>query len=363
MLGEFGLPGPRRNFCQSVLSSLNAHIAVLDQEGIIVAVNDAWRQFAVDNGDPSESAVGVGADYLGACRQAAAEGDEIAGQVLEGILAVKSGQQPRFSLEYPCHSPDQARWFLMSVTRLSGGSDGVVVSHEDITARRLAEDALRNSHELLEQRVNERTAELQQANAALREEIFQRLEAESKLHRLAHHDPLTGLPNRLLFFSQLKMAIERAQRHGRRFALLFLDLDRFKIINDTLGHAVGDKLLQSAASRLTTMVRREDMVARWGGDEFVILVEEVANARDAALLAGKLVVALAEPAQIGNDDVDASVSIGISIYPDDAETEEDLIKMADAAMYHAKECGRHNYQFYRAKLAAKRQKSRPNLKD
>lgn len=178
-------------------------------------------------------------------------------------------------------------------------------------------------------------------------------ESEKRLSYLAHHDALTGLPNRLLFLASLNQALRRAKRHKHQIALLFLDLDRFKLINDTLGHACGDRLLQEIAIRLKNCVRAEDTVARLGGDEFTIILSEVAHAEDAAILAKKIIHAVAQPLHVEGHEITTSTSIGISIYPDDAEDSEGLAKAADAAMYRAKESGRHNYQFYAAELTKK----------
>lgn len=178
-------------------------------------------------------------------------------------------------------------------------------------------------------------------------------EAQNRLNFLAHHDPLTNLPNRLLFNIKLEHALQRAKRHRHKFALLFLDLDRFKNINDTLGHKNGDALLQIIAETLTGNVRAEDTVARLGGDEFVILLDEVTHAEDAAGLAEKIIASVAQPVTVGGRDLVASTSIGISIYPDDADNTDDLIKAADIAMYHAKACGKQTYRFYTAELTAK----------
>ncbi|MCG2586114.1 bifunctional diguanylate cyclase/phosphodiesterase [Massilia sp. TS11] len=168
-----------------------------------------------------------------------------------------------------------------------------------------------------------------------------------QMRHLAQHDFLTNLPNRVLLQDRIKQAIAHARRHGGRLALLFLDLDRFKYINDSLGHAVGDKLLQSVAERLVQCVRTSDTVSRQGGDEFVILLAEDRHAEDAALTADKILAALALPHRIDGHELHASTSIGISIYPDDGQETDTLIKNADTAMYHAKERGRNNYQFFR----------------
>jgi diguanylate cyclase (GGDEF)-like protein len=169
---------------------------------------------------------------------------------------------------------------------------------------------------------------------------------------LAQHDALTGLPNRILLNDRLAQAIALAHRQGKQFAVLFLDLDRFKHINDSLGHTVGDQLLQSVAKCLTASVRNSDTVCRQGGDEFVILLTHIEHAKDAALSAQKILVALAIPHRIGELELHVSVSIGISIYPDDGRDEDTLIKNADTAMYHAKEDGRNNYQFFEQDMNA-----------
>jgi diguanylate cyclase (GGDEF)-like protein/PAS domain S-box-containing protein len=177
-------------------------------------------------------------------------------------------------------------------------------------------------------------------------------QAEERLSQLAHHDALTGLPNRLAFSANLEQALERAKRHKQKVALLFLDLDRFKVINDTLGHAAGDRLLQAVSTRLKECVRAEDTVARLGGDEFTVILGEITQPEDAALLARKIIDAINDPILIEDREVLTSTSIGISIYPDDARNAEDLSKAADAAMYRAKERGRHTYEFYTEELTS-----------
>jgi diguanylate cyclase (GGDEF)-like protein/PAS domain S-box-containing protein len=167
-----------------------------------------------------------------------------------------------------------------------------------------------------------------------------------KLAHLARHDFLTDLPNRMLVNDRIDSAISLALRHGKQRAVLFLDLDGFKHINDSLGHAVGDKLLQSVAHRLVTCVRGSDTVSRQGGDEFVILLSEIEHGKDAARSAAKILAALAAPHSIGDKELHITASIGISIYPDDGRDAETLIKCADTAMYHAKDKGRNNYQFF-----------------
>lgn len=186
-----------------------------------------------------------------------------------------------------------------------------------------------------------------------------------KMAYLAHHDFLTSLPNRLLLNDRIAQAIELAKRHGTQIAVLFLDLDNFKHINDSLGHVIGDTLLQSVAQRLGTCVRGSDTVSRQGGDEFVILLAEYKHENDAALIARKIVAMLALPHTIAEHKLHATTSLGISVYPADGQDAETLIKNADTAMYHAKEKGRNNYQFFRNDMnlrAVERQFIEANLR-
>ncbi len=168
----------------------------------------------------------------------------------------------------------------------------------------------------------------------------------AEMSHLAQHDTLTNLPNRTLLKDRLSQAIITAHRNDTKVAVLFLDLDGFKQINDSLGHAIGDKLLQSVAKRLLACVRTSDTVSRQGGDEFVILLSEVAHAGDAGLKAGKIINALLSPHEIGAHSLHVKASIGVSTYPADGMDADILIKNADLAMYRAKEEGRNNYQFF-----------------
>lgn len=176
--------------------------------------------------------------------------------------------------------------------------------------------------------------------------------ANRKLHHLALHGSLTRLPNRSLLEDRIEQAICAGERGGKRFALMFLDLDRFKTINDSLGHHYGDKLLQAVAIRLTGCLRAEDTVARLGGDEFVVLLGEVAGPTAAANIAQKLLDTLALPIVIEEQQQSVSVSIGISMFPDDGTTLRELMSNADSAMYHAKKMGRANHQFFAPEMNA-----------
>jgi diguanylate cyclase (GGDEF)-like protein/PAS domain S-box-containing protein len=465
--------GPCADDPYRVLDGIAAHVAVVAPSGEIVAVNRAWVDFSQRRGMPPAASAGVGANYLGECQAAERRGDLSARTARLGIESVLQGREARFSQEYPCDADGTTHWFVMRVAPLPA-SDHVVIAHEDITARRQAEDALRASHAQLELRVAERTRQLQQRNGELRDEIAERernqaqlrqaakvfdsaaegiliadaerqivrvnaafsritgyaadevigrnprllasgrhddafydelwlslhragqwqgeiwnrrkngdlfpawesisvnkdaqgqvvdyisvmsdisavKQAEARLAHLAHHDPLTGLANRLLFAARLEQALERARRHGGGFALLFIDMDNFKYINDSLGHLAGDRYLQAVAGRLSALVREEDTVARLGGDEFAVLVENLAHAQDAGGLAGKLVQALGQGVQVGAHEMASSASIGIGLYPDDATSADALLKSADAAMYRAKAEGRNTWRFYQPELGA-----------
>jgi diguanylate cyclase (GGDEF)-like protein len=168
----------------------------------------------------------------------------------------------------------------------------------------------------------------------------------------AERDFLTGLPNRALLTDRLAQSIALARRHRKRVALLFLDLDNFKEINDSLGHSVGDQLLQSAAKRLEACVRHSDTVSRHGGDEFVVLLSEIEAAQDAGRAAEKLLKAMAEPHVIGDHRLNITMSIGISIYPDDGDEAEAVLSNADIAMYHAKRGGGNGYKRFTQEMNA-----------
>jgi diguanylate cyclase len=170
--------------------------------------------------------------------------------------------------------------------------------------------------------------------------------ATAQIAYMAEHDYLTGLPNRSLLTDRLAQAITLAQRHGQRVALMYLDIDHFKQINDTHGHTIGDALLQSTAKRLQACVRLSDTVCRQGGDEFIVLLADVEAVQDAARTAEKLINAMAQPHRLGGLELQVTLSIGISVYPDDGTEVETVLKNADVAMYHAKRSGRNNYQIY-----------------
>lgn len=296
---------------RQVLDALPQHIAVLSGDGTILAVNLAWRRFAEQH-SPTPQYLCEGNSYLAAC-----SGEPTVGS-LEGdtfgaaIRAVIAGDLEEFSLEYECTLDERSRWFVGHVTRLSDGNGAcAVVSHEEITSLKRAEEAA---------------------------------------NRLAYFDPLTGLPNRLLLEDRLQHAIAQADREGWQVAVLFLDLDRFKLINDTLGHAAGDQLLRAVTERLRSCVRRSDTVARLGGDEFVVLLLPVLHPHAVTAIAAKILEALAAPYEIGGQEIVTTASIGIAFCPGDGHEPGMLLRNADMAMYRAKERGRNNCQYYTATM-------------
>src|SRR5436190_11467600 len=177
-------------------------------------------------------------------------------------------------------------------------------------------------------------------------DITDRKQAEQRIAHMAHHDALTGLPNRVLLRDRIAQAIAQAHRNGTQLAVLFIDLDRFKNINDSLGHQLGDRLLQSVASRVLVCVREGDTVSRVGGDEFVIVIPGLHSSADASAVASKILQVLASAFHLHGNDLHVAASIGISTYPADGSDAETLMRNADTAMYHAKDSGGGNHQFF-----------------
>jgi diguanylate cyclase (GGDEF)-like protein/PAS domain S-box-containing protein len=223
-------------------------------------------------------------------------------------------------------------------------AEGILVTAaiRNITTRK-------NAEALLMQKVEE----LNRSNEELAESAYAARTMAQQMTHLAEHDSLTGLPNRLLLSDRVGQSVKLAQRNLCQVALLFLDLDGFKHINDSLGHAIGDKLLQSIATRLTDCLRAPDTISRLGGDEFVVLLPEVRQPEDAAMTATRLLQTLAEGHSIGGHDLHMTTSIGVSVYPEDGLDAETLIKNADTAMYQAKENGHQSYQFFRPAMNAR----------
>jgi diguanylate cyclase (GGDEF)-like protein/PAS domain S-box-containing protein len=249
--------------------------------------------------------------------------------------------------------PCEVRSKAIDPQRLELGSIWITM---DISARKQAEQALRDAHAGLERLVQQRTEELESVVQALEQKMVEQQSAEARIQRLAYYDALTGLPNRSLLEDRCATALSSAQRHEQPLALMFLDLDHFKTVNDSLGHRVGDAVLVGLAQRLKRVVRAQDTVARLGGDEFVFVLPET-DAQGAARVAGKVLAAAQEPFQAYGHELTVTPSVGIAIYPRDGEDLDTLSRAADAAMYRAKEEGRNTWRFYTAELQAQSDRS------
>lgn len=299
----------------AVMASLPAHTAVLDARGRVVAVNAAWRRFSQDNGGRDETC-GPGADYLAVCEAAQGEHRDEAHKVAEGIRRVLRREAEGFTTDYECSSPQEERWFQVTVVPLlnpgeQGSSPGgAVVSHSDITARKLDEVAL--------------------------------------LHE-ATHDPLTGLLNRSLLLAELRRAMHRGQAEGSDVSVLYLDLDGFKVVNDSLGHRAGDDLLRSTAERLRGSLRRGDLLARMGGDEFVAVLPRT-GAASARRLARRFAAAAMAPGELDGLPVTVTASIGIATASGPTSGPEQLLAEADTALYRAKQRGRARTEVFAGDL-------------
>lgn len=562
-------------FARATIDALSKHICVLDEHGIIIAVNRAWREFAARNGNPDRDCVAEGSNYLEICERAADSGDPDARQVAAALRALIAGSRSDYTFEYRCDSDTEQRWFLLKASVFpDGGPRRLVVSHEDISQRKRSELALlaseerfrdlaelssdwyweqdesyrfiemsgfvlgklwpnqafsigksrREMHELEPSRYYVGLTEADwQANQALieerqpfRDQIFQHRTAdgqavytsisgkpvfdeqgrfrgyrgtgrditaqlqsrkdlmvarermrfllsatpaviyagevdppyavnfisdnvrnhfgyapddlidtpgfwfdhvhaddrervaseldracqvghgsleyrfrrvdgsyvwvrdepgivrgtngaqdelvgymidvtekkhfEDQLLHLAHYDRLTELPNRVLFQDRLIQTLAQAQRNDWIAGVMFLDLDRFKVVNDTLGHHIGDELLRGVSERLGECVRAGDTVGRLGGDEFAVILSDLSKTQDARLVAEKIMRAFDQPFRLEGREIFVTPSIGITLYPADATAPDELIKYADTAMYRAKELGRSNYQFYTADM-------------
>ena len=216
----------------------------------------------------------------------------------------------------------------------------------------LRDDELMQHRVQLEERVTQRTRELEESNSQLSQSKKQAETVAKRMEYHAHHDDLTGLPNRVLLNDRINKELAHARRQKSMMALLFLDLDRFKVINDSLGHAIGDQLLRVISRRLKNCVREEDTIARLGGDEFMILLPRITSSSDAGRVGRKITDALVEPVSCNGHELHITTSIGISIYPFDSTDVETLIKNADISMYRAKELGRNKVVYYTAEMNA-----------
>jgi diguanylate cyclase (GGDEF)-like protein/PAS domain S-box-containing protein len=445
-----------QTFLQATVDALSVHIAILDETGTIIAVNAVWKRFAERNGYDG-AGLGVGADYLRVTESATGECASDARAVGQGIRNVIAGDRAEVLIEYPCHAPAEQRWFAARITRFKwDGPVRVVVAHEDITTRKLAEqslslseqrwkfalegsqdgmwdwdlvrDRLEHSNRLLEitglselceapseqarrvvhpDDIGELSTAMQaalagraplltiecrvrregggwkwilirgmvvhraEAGAPLRmvgtvSDISQRKAMEEQLLAAARVDKLTGLPNRAMLLEWLQKTIARYQRFkDRGYAVMFLDFDRFKIVNDTLGHEAGDELLREIARRLAAAVRAVDTVgrdltetaaSRLGGDEFVILLSDIGGTDEAADVADRVLVALSAPYLIAGQEIVSTASIGLVTSTLGYLRAEDVLRDADTAMYEAKAAGKGRVAVFNESMRARLQR-------
>jgi diguanylate cyclase (GGDEF)-like protein len=301
---------------QGLLDAMDGAVALVDPGGCIRAVNAAWTQYSVQNSAvPGMAApgTGVGSNYLAVLRAATATtGGAPEEPSLRGIRAVMSGAQTRFSMEYACHSPSRQAWRHLQVTPLAAQPGWVVIQHRDITRQQ---------------------------------------EADSRIDLLSHFDPLTRLPNRRRLYDNLGKSLDDSARTRRHGALLCLDLDQFKNINDTLGHEVGDRLLVEVARRIQLALREGDTAARVGGDGFAIIVNGLsAHAAEAVAVAGAIAERVAEiiakPLDSGEREFHCTASIGAALFLGGDDTADAVIKNADLAMHQAKSAGTNALRFF-----------------
>ncbi len=239
-----------------------------------------------------------------------------------------------------------SREWLLEEQNFVGSLADLAALVMEASERKRSQEELQKIYEELEKRIRERTGELAKANEELQAEIIERYLAEEKLLHEALHDPLTGLPNRALFKQRLESAIERAKRENYLLAVLFMDLDGFKVINDSLGHLVGDQLLVAIAQRLQTCLRPGDLVARLGGDEFTILLENLKDISDATNVAERILHELTLPFNLKEHEVFTAASIGIALSTTGNERPETLLHDADVTMYRAKALGKSRYEVF-----------------
>jgi diguanylate cyclase (GGDEF)-like protein/PAS domain S-box-containing protein len=314
----------QKEFVITILDSLSEHIAVIDSRGIITAVNSAWRNFAAANGAAGAPEVAVGANYLDTCAKAAELfQSEDAAKALAGIKAVLARERPEFSQEYPCHAPDQQRWFLQQALPLGGEQPGAVIIHQDVTTRKVEESAQLLAQQQLEIRLN------------------QAAERQLRLQDQANRDQLTGINNRRYFDEVMPRELSVAQRDGYPLVVIMLDLDHFKRVNDTHGHAAGDEVLKALAGLLKSRARENDIICRYGGEEFVVTMTRMSAERAWQRIESWRNALADLPVVYGDLVIQVTFSAGMTEFPEDGAELATLLKHADEALYRAKANGRN----------------------
>lgn len=298
------------DFSQRIFDSTEAHIALIDPQGTITHVNKAWRDFALENHAGPEDKWGVGANYYQCWSWNFVDATNTQ-QAHDGIRQVQQGQLEHFAIDFTCHSPDQKQWFSLQAVPLMEQKGHVIVSHTDITSRK---------------------------------------EAENTIWRQAHLDDLSELPNQLLFKKKLAQALEDGRANQQQVALLFLDLDNFKEVNEALGHSYGDRLIQEAAKRLQHILSPGGILARFGGDEFTLLTFQTPGTNKVGTLIEGMQQAINQPFYLHQERIYTSVSIGIALYPDNAADAESLFAHADLALHSAKEEGRNRCVYFSSEM-------------
>lgn len=304
-----------RQLAEAVLDSLTASICVVEPGGTIVAVNDTWRRFSREN--KGENAF-LGENYLTVCKKAKGSGARAAHRFAEAIEKVLAGDGERFEVEYPCHAPRQKRWFLARVTPLRRKLDeskapvAAIISHQNVTDRK---------------------------------------RLELKLRRLADTDELTGIANRRKFLTVASHLIEKTRSDDKPASLISLDIDHFKAINDTYGHATGDKVLCFVVDQLRRELRSVDTFARIGGEEFVILLPET-DEWGAVMLAERMRTKIASARfSSAGAGISLTVSFGVTAIDPRGDDVDAALRRADAALYQAKNEGRDKVRAFAPRMA------------
>lgn len=283
----------------AVIDALSSQICVVDHNGTILAVNSAWRRFGEENSAGAYKS-NIGLNYLGVCKGSAGTGAEEANDFAVGVRAVLEGKTDLFQLEYPCHSPHERRWFSGRVTPLQFADGGAVISHLNITIRKLL---------------------------------------ELELASLAATDSLTGLPNRRYFLESAERERELFRRFGNLASFLMIDIDNFKVVNDTYGHAAGDKVLRTIAQ--TCLLTHTGVFARWGGEEFVAMLPGIDEAGAVEFAESLRRAVSGVLVKAGRVTLNVTASIGVAEIELRDENIEDVLERADCALYDAKKAGRN----------------------